>query len=135
MFIWVIYFFLNVTINIYIYTNKVEEKVSTMYHVILPISILRHVLSRETTSSFCFCFQLADLLLLLFFLVFLTRRLAWFYDNLLGFYVYLLVHTLCLYHYQFVLKNPLILSHINQNRTYIFKNYTTWNIKVCEFLV
>ena len=61
--------------HIDIYTNKVEEKVSTMCHVILPIPILRHVSSKETTSSFCFCFQLADLLLLLF-LVFLTRRLA-----------------------------------------------------------
>lgn len=90
-------------------------------------------------SLFCdfwFFFQLADLLLLLS-LVFLTCRVAWFYDNILDLYVYLLVHTLFYIHYQFFLKknHPILSYYINQNRTYIFKNYTTWNIKVCEFLV
>ena len=147
---------------------------STMRHVIPPISILRHVSSRETSSLISFCLQFTDLLLL-FSLVFLTRRLAGFYDNLLGIYVYLLVHdmksikfsalkmvtqtdypssndiisftlstrkphwyNLSIYlkyttiyisyfyfHYQFFLKNLLILSHKKQNRTYVYKNYTT----------
>ena len=57
------------------------------------ITILRHVSSRETIYPISFCFQLADFLLL-FSLVFLTRRLGGYYDNLLGIYVYLLAHDM-----------------------------------------
>ncbi|CAG7909723.1 unnamed protein product, partial [Brassica rapa] len=62
-----------------------------MRHIILHISILRHVSSKKRASSFFF--QFVDFLLL-FSLMFLARGLPGFYDFLLGLSIYLLTHTL-----------------------------------------
>lgn len=75
--------------NIHIYNNKIEEKLSTMRHIILFISILRHISTIEGVSSFFFFFQFVVFFPSFFFGV-SGSRINWIFWLFIGhFYLFL----------------------------------------------